>query len=302
MESKIKTISIYRRNIPADTPSGGGPDAEKLLVSTAEYDAVLAKPVLETQYDAEGMAEQQTRYSYDESGFLIREVLTDASGEVLEEKSFEPDEQRRVRREFRHYADGSFDTLAYWYDDAGLVVKKVLSDDEGTIETTETFEYTDGLLVREAVYDGEEDLVSESTYVYDEDGLLDGKETRHLYDGISLRQEYIYNDAGHREAILSYDSDGALVGRVLLTLDEKGRPTGVEEEDKQRKNQTSLQYDDRGHIVFQEEVDMRGELVSRVERTYDDQGLLLRSEVTARNPLRGINQHYEVIHEYSFFG
>lgn len=301
MESKIKKINIYRRNIPVDTHSGGGNDPAKLRISTTEFDEVLGRPVLETQYTAEEMAEQQTRYTYDENGFLIREVLTDGGGEVLEEKSFEPDEQQRVSKEFRHYADGSFDTLAYWYDDSGLVVKKVLSDDEGTVETIETFEYKEGMLLREAVYDGEEDLISENTYVYDEDGLPDGKVMQHLHDRIYVRQEFIYNDAGQREAILSYDSDGELVERVLLTLDEKGRPTGVEEEDKQRKNKMSLQYDDHDHVIFQEEVDMRGELVSRVERAYDEQGLLLRSEVIARNPLRGINQHYEVIHEYTFF-
>lgn len=301
MGNKVKTISVYRKSIFDAGKPGERTEAEPVIVSTTEFHPQWGKPVMEVQYSQEGDMEQQARYEYDANGFLIREVLTEGHGEVLEEKSFEPDDQLRIKKEFRHYADGSFDTLEYWYDDAGHVVRKDLYDDEGVLESKEVFEYRDGLLVKEMTFEGDDELLAETEYTYDDDGLLDEKIIHQIDEGHYVRQEFSYNESGVRDAILGYNREGDLVERILFTLDDKGRPVSIEEENKRKKNQIRLAYDDADLLVFQEEFDMKGELVSRVSRNYDTNGLLLSSEVTARNPLLGQRQHYEVIHRYEFF-
>lgn len=301
MEAKIRQISIYRKNVTTDQDTGQQTEGEPVLMSVTKVHEKWRKPESEIQYNHQGQLEQQTDYTYNEQGFLIREVLLDADGEILEEKSFEPDDSHRVSKEHRHYADGSFDTLTFTYDQNGQLIRKVLTDDEGSIESIEVFDYADGRLVKEEVRNEEDEVVRQVEYTYDADRLLDKKVLHDHETGQYIRQEYAYNEKGFREAILSYDEDDNLVERVLLDLDEKGRPVGVEEEDKKKKNRTSMGYDDSDHILFQEETDMNGELVSRVRRHYDEQGLLTSTEVEVRNPLRAINQHYKVYHSYNFY-
>ncbi len=169
------------------------------------------------------------------------------------------------------------------------------------VESTVEYEYNNELLIRESHFDDDGDLVSEVQYAYDEDGLLDEKTTRNINDGEEFVHSYSYNDEGSREAILTYNGAGVLVERYLFTLDDQGRPVGVIEENKQKKNRICMEYDANGNIVFQEEYDLQGNLVSMVRRHYDQEGLFQKSEVTARNPINGINQQYEVKHIYEFF-
>ena len=302
MEANIKQISIYRKNIIADQATGQQTEDEPVLMSVTQIHEKWRKPVSETQYNQHGQPEQQIDYAYNEQGFLIREVLKDVEGETLEEKSYEPDKNNRISKEYRHYADGSFDTLTFTYDDDdGQLVRKVLTDDENNIESVEHFHYSDGLLVEEEVRNEDDEVVRQIEYTYDDDGLVDKKVLQDHETGQYIRQEFAYNDKGFREAILSYDENDNLVERVLLDLDEKGRPIGVEEEDKNKKNRTVMAYDDKDHVLFQEETDLNGELVSRVRRHYNGQGLLTSTEVEVRNPLRAINQHYKVYHSYEFY-
>ncbi len=303
MDKKIKKVNIYRKPGPfdSDDDSGNKSGFEKFLVNRIEYHPIWHKVILDTQFDPHGNVEQEAVYEYNDHGFLIREVLKEADGEVSEEKTFEPDEKMRIYKEYRHYVDGSYDVIEVHYDASDRVVKKILSDDEGVVESTVEYEYNNELLIRESHFDDEGDLVSEVLYAYDEDGLLDEKTTRNINEGEEVVRSYSYNDEGFRDAILTYDGKGELVERHLFTLDDQGRPVGVVEENKQKKNRLSMEYDANGNIVFQEEYDLHGNLVSMVRRHYDQEGLFQKSEVTARNPMSGVNQQYEVKHIYEFF-
>ncbi len=303
MANKIKKVNIYRKPGPLDSNGGSADtsDIEKFLVNSIEYHPSWHKVMRDTQFDPRGNVEQETVYEYDDRGFLIREVLKEANGEVSEEKTFEPDEDMRIYKEYRHYIDGSYDVMEFRYDASGRVVKKILSDDEGVVESTVDYEYNKELLIRESHFDDDGVLELEVHYAYDEEGLLDEKTTRNINDGEEFVRSYSYNDEGFRDAILTYDGAGELVERQLFTLDGQGRPVGVVEENKQKKNSIGMEYDANGNIVFQEEYDLQGNLVSMVRRHYDQEGLFQKSEVTVRNPISGINQQYEVKHIYEFF-
>jgi len=161
MGSKIKRIRVYRKNVFRDDHTGQKEEAEPMLLNVTEYHPEWGKPILESQHNQFGDAEQQTLSEYNDTGFLVREVLREPDGEILEEKTFEPDDQQRVKKEFRHYLDGTFDVLEFFYDEKGHVVRKILSDDEGEVETEEVFEYRNGLLMKETLLESGKEPIKE---------------------------------------------------------------------------------------------------------------------------------------------
>jgi len=284
---------------PEDAPAGEA--GQGVLHTRTVFHETWDKPISEIQYDPSGRVEQRTDYQYDDQGFMIREVLREGDGEVVEERSFEPDGQLRVKKAFRHYADGSYDQEEFFYDASGQLVKKVLSDDEGVLERQEVYEYGEGRLLRETHTGGDGELLSDTTYLYNEGGLLEEVHLSNPEEGLELQRVHQYNEAGRRLATRVYDGEGELVERYLFELNEQGHPATVVEENRSKKNTTHLQYDAEGHVVFQEETDLNGALANRVERNYDGEGRLLESRVRALDPRTGLQHHYIVRNEYEFF-
>ncbi len=282
-------------------------EAEGRIVSETEYESRWGKVVRERQYNNEGLPEQETTYSYNADGFLVREVLKEGDGMVMEERSWEPDERQRIGVEYLHYADGSEDKVTHAYNSEGQLIRKLTEDADGDPEKLEVFEYEDGRLVREAVYEDFDDpddpgeVVTEQLYTYDDDGRLIDKTDVDTMEDFHQRRVNEYDERGHRVQVTVFDKNDEPVERIRLRPDEKGRPVEVVEENRKKKNTTHMRYDAHGNVVFQEEYDMNGQLVSKVERTWDDNGLLLESRVTVNGPVQGVARHYVVRQEYEFF-
>jgi hypothetical protein len=300
-DRKIKRISVYRIDGPAAFPAGEQAVERAYLHRFTDYHPDWGAPIADVQYGRLGNIEQQTEYVYDGRGFLTREVLKESDGEVVEERSFEPDDQQRIAREFRHYADGSYDVTGYYYDDTGRVVKKVMADDEGEVERIEQFEYRDGKLMVEKATDGEGNLLLEISYAYNNEGLPEEVHVMNPEEGEEFQKVHAYTPEGKRKSTLVYDSEGELVERYLFEVNEQGYPAVVVEENRMKKNTIRMEYGVLGHVIFQEEHDLKGDLVNKVERRYDEQGNLLESRVVIRNPGMGMLQEYTVIQEHEYF-
>lgn len=309
MSKKIKALKVIRKPIlPSGVEAGQASSGPKeVLISETEYHPVWEKVILEKQYAADGTLEQETEYEYDQNGFLVREILREGDGTVMEEKSFEPDEEQRVAREFLHYADGSKDTVTCRYDAEGRLVEKRSEDEDGDLEQLEVFEYRNGLMTRNAVYDeepageGEEEPAEEIRYTYDHSGKMLEEEVFNHTDGVFRHKVHVYNDNGHRIAVKVYDEEEELIERVLMEPDEEGRPVRMVEENRKKKNTLNLRYNNKGNIVYQEEYDLKGNLLNTVSRVYDEKGRLLSSEVDIRTPIQGPPRRYVVEHRYSFY-
>lgn len=298
---KISRISVYRIDGPAAFPARDEEIQKARLQRATDFHPEWGTPVAEVQYDLHGNVEQQTDYQYSDKGFMVREVLRESDGEVVEERSFEPDDRQRTGREFRHYIDGSHDVITFYYDDAGRVVKKITADDEGEVERVEEFEFLDGKPLRETATDGEGNVLMEIGYTYNEAGLLEEVHVLNPEEGEEYQKVHDYTPEGKRRSTLVYDNEGELIERYLFEVNEQGHPAMVVEENRMKKNTIRMEYDAQGHVVFQEEHDLNGELASRVERRYDPDGNLLESRVVLRNPRMGILQEYTVLHQYAFF-
>lgn len=298
MTKKIQSISIYRRDLPPDG-SAENNTTEEQIVSRTSYHPEHDKITREEQYGLNGSLEQDTEYSYDENGFLIREILKEADGTVMEEKSYEADAHQRLAREYLHYADGSRDIISYTYDDEGNIIKKETVDADGEVEETQEFQYDNGRKILERKKDESGELIAEKRYHY-EDGRLLEVESMDGIEGQEYQRVYTYDEQGHRDSVMLYDAGGNPLERVLLENDDKGRPVKIIEENRQKKNTLYLRYDERGNAISQEEFDMKGELVSRVERTYDEEGRLTESLIEQNITTHGVSRRYIVRHEYTF--
>lgn len=301
MDKKIKSLSVYRKNLVLKSSADEEPAEEEFLVSESQYEPAFGKLLKETQFGEDGQVEQVMAYTYDEKGFLTGEELLDADGSVLEKRSFEPDDQGRIATEFIHYADGSADSIAYAWDEKGRVIKKERYDDAGELESAEYFEYEGDLLIRERSEDAQGELLSQTQNTWDENGLLTEVVSENHEEDLWYRKVYRYDESGHRQATTTYNQEGDPVERILFENDEQGRPLEIVDENRRQKNTLRMEYNERGDIIFQDEHDVNGELISSIERSYDQTGRLLESHIVVRNLQRGISRSYGLRNEYSFF-
>jgi YD repeat-containing protein len=299
MPGKIKKTSTYRFNLPEGADASTLKPEDGVLQRVVENDTRLNKPLKEIQYGSDGIEEQLTVYEYDEKGFLTREVLLDGEGEILEEKTFEPDSQLRIQKALQHYADGSHDVTTYTRDENGRLIKELTVDDEGEQESLIEYSYQENHLVREVSFGEADELLWEKSYHYSEGDMLIEMIHKDHTEGLETRKTYEHDEHGHLREMLTYIDD-ELTERFLFESDKEGRPLQIIEENKGKKNKIEMGYDNRGNMVSQTEYNLQGEMINCVSRQYDKEGNLQESRITALNPLLGVNQYYIVrhIHEW----
>jgi YD repeat-containing protein len=296
---KIKENLLFRKELVLKDTTAEHLEEREFLHSKTCYDE-NGNIISETQYDASGNIMQETVYKYDEKGRLVDEVLRDSEGFDAEHKSFELDESGKVIREFRHYMDETYDTINYIYD-GDLIIKKESIDFDGEVENMEEFIYQDGLMIENTIKDQDGEIISSKHLVYDEKkNIIEVKEIDYS-EGIETRTEYEYYDSGNKKAVMVFDVTDELIERTLLTENEKGQIIRVVEENTRKKNTTNMAYDDQGNVVYQEEFDRNGELISKVKREYDKENMIVASEVYVSGMGRGLSRNYTLRQEYTFY-
>lgn len=259
------------------------------------------KVVSEIHYDAEGKIVQEYEFRYNNQGFLAEETMKEDDGFVAEHKTFEYDEKGNIARELRHYTDGSFDTIQYQYNDQGLLKFKEIIDPDGDRESTEAYGYENGLVSHYVMHDADGDITTEKHWAFDEKGNTIEYTEFDGFEGVSIRKTTEYYPSGSKKEILTYNDDGKLVEKVLMKENEEGQLIEVLEESVTRKNTTHFSYDNAGNIIAQEEFDRNGNLISRVQRTYDEQKQLQTSDVFIDGSGRGLSRNYTLRHDYVYF-
>lgn len=301
MASTLKSLSVYRRNLMFTKLKDNQEYSDEVIVSQTHYHKQTSKPEKEIQYSQLGTPEHVVQYEYNDNGFLVKEEMYDGEGNVMSKRTFEADSQNRVMKEYGHYSDGTIDSIEFIYNDEGKLIEKIARDEEGAPESNETFEYEGDLLVRQTVVDAYGFLVRETLMEYDEDGLVEETIIRDLSEGIESRKEYDYNEKGLRTGYIVYNENDEPVERILLDYDDNGLLVKMVDENRRQKNTTIMEYDDTGEVVKQEEFDMHGKMINRVERRFDKQNRLLESKVFVDSPEHGVSYGYIMRNEYSFF-
>ena len=185
----------------------------------SEFDA-SGRPVKEIKYMQDGSFEEMTVFEYDPAGQLSKQLYYPSEDELAEQVVYHYDESGRVDYARRIYLDGSEDRIDYAYNEGGLLIRKVITNDDQEIDQTEEFEYRDGQLIRHEIFDGEGDRITEP--VIDTSSTENSRIERDESGRVILEEELNENDEVIMSVRRSYLPDGE-PDEVEVFLDGQGR-------------------------------------------------------------------------------
>jgi len=290
---KISRITVFRKDL---IPSSG---QDEYLYTDSKFDPDTGLLIEEIRYTPDGQVEEAAKREYNSKGLLTLSELTDGEGIIIEKRTFETDAQGRTIREFIHYFDETTDRIENTLDDEGRLVRRELFDESDQIETLEIFQFNGDKLTRQAELESNGEVIKEKLFSYSEKGLLDEEILIDNAEGLYVKKEFYHNQDDKVEEIMLYDKAGEPIERYIYSYDEEGRPMIVIEETKSQKNSTTFHYNENGEVILEEETDHKGNLVKKVERSYNENGLISETKVLTNNIAYGIIRSYVLTSNYS---
>lgn len=304
MNKKIQKTTNFRVDYSMENPSN--PDEtdwiEKstYLVSESEYDnngnLILAKT-----YGSTGDINEHYKYIYNEKNQMVHEINFFDDIEIVEERFCTYDDSGKIAEEKIAYQEGGENIINYFYDELGNLVKRQQCDVDGNIEELELFEFEGGKLKKNILFNDENKEVSRHEFSYDENGNLLRNSFYSAEANENFVMENFYNEKGIREKSLRYNSKEQLVEKVIYTIDENENISEIIEENTKSFKKTRFTYDQNNNVIKQEEFNNNDELLSNIERTFNDDGKLAESLVFIQNPVENIRQMYASKYEYIYF-
>lgn len=297
MEKKLKQIDLYRTNLIMTDPDE--PDTHDGIPINRVIYSEEGNETERISFDSEGEVDERVVIVY-QGGKPVEEAL-EMAGELAERTTREYDDQGRVLREFRHYLDGDPDEIRYEYDTDGHMILRQLTDSDGEEGEKQIWKYENGKLVREESYSESGDLEISKTYTYAEDGTPEETVELSFAGGEETRLVTLYDEEGKMSAEKRYDARGRLVSRQLLTQDENGHTSVIEEETVTGKTIIRLSYDEAGNNILHEETTEDGIPLTTIHRSFDEEQRITEVEVRVENTPSRSGQHYRLRYEYRFF-
>jgi len=292
-----KSVILLRKNLNL-TPVNDQ-DQEHWLYSESGFDH-RGSLVEQTIYAQNGSIVEKTVNEYDEQGFLLREQNFVDGDDASEVKLYERNENGLVMKEFRHYIDGTIDTTLYKYDSQNRIISMITINDEGETEKVLSNEYRDDLLLCQQVLDSEGNLIRSDHYKYDDRG----NSVEHKRSDKEIGEETFtvtkYNTHGRKQEGTVFNEDGDVITQTFYEEDEKGLLKTIREASGEKNLQISFTYDEHGNAIRQEETDGKGKQLMLVQREFDEQNYVVRSEVFVDGQGFTLPQHYEILFRYEF--
>lgn len=296
MDTKVRKIRQFRADLIEDDNLGLTPIHEQIIS--------------ENMLDADG--NETERLTYDQEGNVEERVITEyAQGKpvkvimeindmVVEQTEYQYDETGKLVKELIVYQEGEPDEAIYTYEGERLIARQVF--DEDGVEGEKMFrKYEGDRLMREEFFNTEGELERSRTYMYNDGNQLEEIVELRISDDGQIRIVNVIDEAGNVILEKRYDTKGNLVMRSRSEVNDKGLPESIEEENAYGKTITLLAYDDKGRNIRLQEVTEAGLILNHIERTFNEEGLLLtltnKTEPTALRP----GSHYRIRNEYEYF-
>ncbi|MEI6059239.1 MAG: hypothetical protein WCR72_00960 [Bacteroidota bacterium] len=290
----MKYVKSYRANNISDLEETEIREKEFIFQCT-EFDEA-GHPVEVITYNPDGTIEHKYKYQYNAEGKVIDEILIEADDEVTEHRSMEYNADGQLAKEFIHYLDGTADQLIFTYDTEGRLLSRRSIDSDGETGNYLVNVYDGEFLVSETEYDIAGEIITQRKIVYDEDGQVSEEVFRTPEENYHLL--YSYDETGKASVRRRYNEDKHLTERNTFTYNTEGRLSETMEESTSGIEMTYIGYDAEGNVTLQEEKSEAGDLLSRIDRTYDDTNRLLTTSAFANRPGRHLPQHYRIRIEY----
>ena len=265
--------------------------------STTEYDE-NGNVVLELKFNPDHELEDKYVYKYNGKGILIEERHYLSYKEVAEHKTYELDAKGKIQKAYKHYNDGSKDTINYTYDTDGNLIEKITIDSYDEVEAKAIFEYEHQKLVKQESFEYD-DLIAKNTFVYDPDGNL--TEESSWTEDDNTRRSHSYDINGNLEKVLFYDKKDELVAKTTYSYNEESKIVGVKEETPYGNSSTVITYDEKGNATEQIEKNEQGEINNSAIRKFNDNNDVVETEVFIEMHGKGVNQQYTLKYEYGYY-
>jgi len=274
MPQTIKSITVNQFDYILRDLNNDELDLRGHLNHYQEFDAD-GHLVKDARYNRLDELEELYEYSYDAAGLMTEETYYLDEEEAAEKKTFEYDESDKLARVLKHYQDGSIDLITYFYDPDGQLIRIEKRDEEGEIDQHEEFEWQNGKVVKESVFDAGDQLISCKTMTYTEHGEI--------------------------SELHSWNADDDTGETRLFQKDEEGNLISSTEDGLGPKSQIQTTYNEKGQPVQEEEITPEGDILSRVVRQYDAAGRELETEVFIDGQGQTLSRHYFLRYQYVFF-
>ncbi len=241
-------------------------EEKSYVQSRREFDSE-GRVISQITYRQDGKEVERETFTFDETGFLIEETKRTQDEDFTERIKHEKGGNDQKAFSYRYYADGSFDTTTYTYDDQDRLVELRTADSDDEEEVKEVYEYPEAGLQLSERYDWEE-LSGKRSIRTGEHGMVERKVTDAEGDVMELLQ-LEYNDAGKLVAS-TLEEDGERY-EIKYELDDQGRPVKELHNSNDNNFQQTItnQFDDNGHLIHQQQLVNENGKEIRFARRYD---------------------------------
>ena len=296
MNKKIKIIKVFRIDVAPEGNFEDFRDMDRISYSKTIYDE-NGNIAEEFKFDDFGEQIGKILYKHNSKGHLIGEETYNELDDLEEKISFERDDNGNILKKFVHYLDDTVDTINYEYNENKLV-RIVLIDEDGEIESDEKFAYEgDNLISQEKFEEGE--LVQKQSFIYDEKGNV--TEANMLTDGEQVILVNEFDEKGNRIKTLKYDEDDKPIEKALMIYDEHGNMIEIVEEDPYKKNTIQISYDENGNATGQKQLNRAGGTINEVNRDYDANGNLTEVRAVIMGQDQKPERKYILAYDYEYF-
>ncbi len=296
MSKKIKSVRLFKHDNAGKKDSDQGNKGYKYSMTDFDENGNV---VLEVRFNPDEELEDKYIYKYDNKNQLIEEIHYLSYKDIAEHKTYDIDEKGKIVKVYKHYNDGSKDTIEHRYNENDLLIEQLTIDSYEEIEAKNVYGYENENLILEEVYEYDE-LISKQSFSYDEKGNII-EENKWTEDDGNLRRVNEYDKNDKLVKVLFYNKKEELAAKTEYSYNESGKINEVTEEDQHGKNTTTIQYDDKGNAVEQVEINPNGDVNNKAIRKFNENNDVVETDVFIDLHGAGPNQEYVLRYEYDYY-
>lgn len=298
MEKRIKSTKVSKYDFSGEDKFPEQLKGEGIRHSISEINE-MGNITLEAKYDDDGRFESKETKKYDEKGKLIEEKNYLSERQVADHKTYSLNEAGKILKAFKHYDDGSKDTINYKYDEEGNLIEKTTIDSYDEEESREIAQYKNGKVIKTELIEYEESMKWESFELDKEGKILVHKLWHQDEQEVTFKNEF--DDQSNLTKTLVFNGKNELTGKSNYNYNAENKLQFIEEETRQGISKTQIIRDKDGNAIEQIESIGSNEINNSVERKFNENNDVIETKVFINMRGRDINQRYVLKYDYEYF-